>query len=131
MRLAPTHNANKVVEMLREHFMRPGDDTFGALVEFEVVDAAEGFCAPDLPPHVKEIVNSSVARVHGGKLPFYQGCGGAIPFMTLFAEAFPKAHYVLSGVDGIENNAHAANENMDLEQCNKFTATMAIILSRL
>lgn len=131
MRLAPTHNADKVVELLREHFLREGDDTYGAKVEFEVVDAAEGFCAPDLPPTVKEIVNSSVARVHGGKQPIYKGDGGAIPFMGLFAEAFPKAHYILSGVDGIENNAHAANENMDLDQCFKFTATMAIILSRL
>ena len=30
MRLAPTHKADKVVELLREHITRPGDDTFGA-----------------------------------------------------------------------------------------------------
>jgi acetylornithine deacetylase/succinyl-diaminopimelate desuccinylase-like protein len=60
MRLAPTHNADKVIDMLRQEFVgRQEDDTFGAQVDFEVVDAGEGFCAPDLPPRVKEIVNGS------------------------------------------------------------------------
>lgn len=35
--------------------------------------------------------------------------------MNLFSEAFPKAQYLLTGVDGLSNNAHAANENIDLE----------------
>jgi len=51
--------------------------------------------------------------------------------MTLFANVFPKTLYLLAGVDGLSNNAHAANEHLNIEQCNKFTAAMALILSRL
>lgn len=51
--------------------------------------------------------------------------------MSLFSDAFPNANFLLSGVDGILNNAHAANENIDLEQCKKFTQTLAIILSKI
>lgn len=95
-----------------------------------MVDAAEGFCAPDLPPKVKDIVNASCERVHG-KQPVYTGEGGAIPFMGIFAEHFPNAHFLLAGICGICNNAHAANEYLDMEQCNKFTASLALMLSKL
>ena len=131
MRLTPTHVPEKVVELLREQFVgRQEDDTFGAKVEFEITDAAPGFCAPDLPQRIKEIVNDSSQLVYG-RQPIYTGAGGAIPFMSLFSDAFPNAKFLLSGVDGISNNAHAANENIDLEQCNKFTQTLAIILSKI
>jgi hypothetical protein len=32
MRLAPTHNADEIQDLLRQHFLAPGDDTFGAKV---------------------------------------------------------------------------------------------------
>ena len=131
MRLAPTHKGDKVVEMLRHQFIeRQEDDTFGAKIEFEVVDVAEGFAAPDLPLNIKEIINSSTTEVFG-KTPIYTGIGGAIPFMGLFAQEFPKANFLLTGICGITCNAHAANENIDLELTNKFTAALAIILSKI
>lgn len=66
MRLTPTHVPEKVVELLREQFVgRQEDDTFGAKIEFDITDAAPGFCAPDLPPRIKEIVNDSSQLVYG------------------------------------------------------------------
>ena len=130
MRLAPAHKGDQVVELLREHITRPGDDTFGAKVEFSLVDVGEGFCAPDLPANVKEIVNSCCHRVHN-KYPLYTGEGGSIPFMGIFAEHFPSASFLLVGICGLCNNAHAANEYLELEQCNKFTASLALILSKM
>jgi|DEB19_MinimDraft_2_1074335.scaffolds.fasta_scaffold177269_1 acetylornithine deacetylase/succinyl-diaminopimelate desuccinylase-like protein len=132
LRLAPTHDGNKVVELLRHHFIeRQEDDTFGAKISFEVVDTADGFAAPDLPPHIKEIVNTSCTQVFDGRPPIYTGIGGAIPFMGLFAQEFPKASFLLTGICGITCNAHAANENIDLELTRKFTSVMAIILSKI
>ena len=132
LRLPPTANGDKYIQLLRHHFVeRQEDDTFGAQIEFEVGDVAEGFLAPDLPPNIKKVVNEANAEVFDGRQPIYTGCGGAIPFMGLFAQIFPKASYVLSGVCGLSCNAHAANENIDLEFTNKFTATMAIMLTRI
>jgi len=35
----------------------PAEVTFGANIEFEVYDKANGFCAKDLPEGIKSVVN--------------------------------------------------------------------------
>ena len=54
-----------VVETLREKLTASGDDTFGAKIEFEVLDAGDGFDAPDLPENLKTCLNSATKEVFG------------------------------------------------------------------
>jgi len=109
----------------------PAELTYGANVEFEVYDKANGFCAPDLPEDIKAVVHQSTKEVFDGKDPIFVGCGGAIPFMEIFAQEFPNANFLLTGAATITGNAHCANENLDLEYCKKFMTTIALILSRM
>lgn len=51
--------------------------------------------------------------------------------MEVFDGHFPGANFLLSGCGFPESNAHSANENLDLEFCRKFTATIALTLSKL
>lgn len=61
----------------------------------------------------------------------FVGCGGSIPFMEVFSGIFPEANFLLTGVGFPDSNAHAANENLDLEYCRKLTTVIAILLSTL
>jgi hypothetical protein len=57
MRTAPNQDTKALAESLRKAFMEvPIEETFGAKIEFEIVDAGNGFCAPDLPEDVKSVV---------------------------------------------------------------------------
>jgi len=44
---------------------------------------------------------------------------------------FPDANFLLTGCGFVESNAHAADENLDLEYCRKLTETIAHLLSKL
>lgn len=58
MRLAPTHKGDDIVKLLQKHFLETEqDDTFGAKIEFDVVDVGDGFSAPDLPTDLKSKLN--------------------------------------------------------------------------
>ena len=105
--------------------------TYGAKIEFTVEDGGNGFCAPDLPQDMKDIVYQSTKECFDGKDPIFSGCGGSIPFMEIFAQEFPNAKYLLTGAATIDGNAHSPNEFLNLEYCKKFITTVGLILSRL
>ena len=57
VRTAPTHDPEILAEQLRKAIMdAPESITYGAKVEFNVVDKGSGFCAPDLPQDMKRVV---------------------------------------------------------------------------
>jgi acetylornithine deacetylase/succinyl-diaminopimelate desuccinylase-like protein len=132
LRIPPLLSSKDVVAKLEEKFTQPGDDTFGAKVEFTVVDLGDGFDAPDLPDNLKSCLNAATEEVFGaGKQPLYVGCGGSIPFMEVFSQEFPGANFLLTGVGFADSNAHSANENLRLDFCRKLTTALAVFLSKL
>ena len=57
MRTAPNCDCEALVEQLRRVITEaPEEVTFGARVEFEVFDIGKGFCAPELPQEMRDIV---------------------------------------------------------------------------
>lgn len=44
---------------------------------------------------------------------------------------YPNAYFLLTGADFPESNAHAANENLELEYTRKFTTAISLFLSKL
>ena len=121
-----------VVDTLKEKLTAEGEDTFGAKIEFTVLDAGDGFDAPDLPEKLKTCLNSATEEVFGAdKKPLYVGCGGSIPFMEVFSQEFPEANFLLTGVGFADSNAHSANENLRLDYCKKLTTALAVFLSKV
>ena len=132
IRTAPNYDCDALEVQLRRAVMEaPEEVTFGAKVEFSVVDKANGFAAPDLPAEIKSVVHQSCKEVFEGRDPVFVGCGGAIPFMEIFSQEFPNANFLLTGAATVTGNAHCANENLNLEYCRKFTTTIALILGRM
>ena len=96
MRIPPGLPSKKCVEILEEKLTAQGDDTFGARIEFECLDAGDGFDAPDLPAKLKQCLNEATAEIFANKPPLYVGCGGSIPFMDVFAQEFPGYNFLLT-----------------------------------
>ena len=108
-----------------------GEKLYGAVVEIVGCHGGNGFNTQELDPKVKKAFEDANAEVFAGNKPLYIGCGGSIPFMEFFSSMYPAANFLLTGVGFPDSNAHAANENLDLEFCRKLISTVALTLSKL
>jgi acetylornithine deacetylase/succinyl-diaminopimelate desuccinylase-like protein len=59
------------------------------------------------------------------------GVGGSIPFVAAFAERFPEAAILVTGVEDPDTRAHGANESLHLGDWEKACLAEAIFLARL
>ena len=132
LRLAPTQKGADVEKLLHKAFIEDvRDETFGAKIEFNVVDIGDGFSAPDLPADLKTKLFDSCKNVFNGEEPLFVGCGGSIPFMEVFDREFPGTQFLLTGVGFSDSNAHSANENLDLDFTAKLTAVIGQMLAKI
>jgi cysteinylglycine-S-conjugate dipeptidase len=59
------------------------------------------------------------------------GAGGTIPFVKAFADAFPDAAILLTGVEDPDGRAHGANESLLLEDFRRTCLAEALMLRNL
>jgi acetylornithine deacetylase/succinyl-diaminopimelate desuccinylase-like protein len=59
------------------------------------------------------------------------GVGGSIPFVAAFAEKFPDAAILVTGVEDPDTRAHAANESLHLGEFERVCLAEALLLERL
>jgi cysteinylglycine-S-conjugate dipeptidase len=63
--------------------------------------------------------------------PVEIGVGGSIGFMGPFAEAFPEAEVLITGVEDPDTRAHAADESLHLADFERACLAEALLLDRL
>ena len=66
-----------------------------------------------------------------GTRPVEIGVGGSIGFVSRFAEAFPDAEVLVTGVEDPDTRAHAADESLHLADFRKACLAEALFLARL
>ena len=66
-----------------------------------------------------------------GRDPVLMGAGGTIPFVSDFANAFPKAALLLTGAGDPFSNAHSEDESVDLADLERSTLAEAIFFEYL
>jgi acetylornithine deacetylase/succinyl-diaminopimelate desuccinylase-like protein len=66
-----------------------------------------------------------------GHRPVDLGQGGSIPFIATFAEAFPDAKILVTGVEDPATQAHSVNESLDLGVLERAATAEALLLARL
>jgi len=59
------------------------------------------------------------------------GVGGSIGFVSMFADAFPRAEVLITGVEDPDTRAHAANESLHLADFGKAIRAETLFLRRL
>jgi acetylornithine deacetylase/succinyl-diaminopimelate desuccinylase-like protein len=66
-----------------------------------------------------------------GTSPIDMGIGGSIPFVAEFAEAYPEAAILVTGVEDPDSRAHGANESLHLGEWRRACLAEAYLLARL
>jgi acetylornithine deacetylase/succinyl-diaminopimelate desuccinylase-like protein len=127
IRLAPDEDPKQAFELVRRHLE---DHTpWGARVEVTLDDQGAGFDA-DADGPVYEQARAAFADAWGVQ-PVDIGVGGSIPFVAAFAEKFPEAAILVTGVEDPDARAHGANESLHLGEFEKVCVAEAVLLARL
>ena len=103
---------------------------YNCKVDVDIKMALNGFYAPIFPEHIEEIIKECSNEVFN-KDPLFMHCGGSIPFMGMLKEKFSSSYFMVTGILGPNNNAHAGNENINIAYFKKFLVVMTRFLQRI
>jgi acetylornithine deacetylase/succinyl-diaminopimelate desuccinylase-like protein len=127
MRIAPDEHDLDAFALLKEHLL--ARVPWGAQVEVTLDERGEGFAA-DADGPVYDQARAAFTDAWG-VAPVDIGVGGSIPFVAAFAERFPEAAILVTGVEDPDARAHGANESLHLGEFEKVCVAEALLLARL
>ena len=127
IRTPPTVDAGVAAERLKTILEK--NPPYGARVTFTRLKHARGWDMPEMGAALEKKVITA-ARACFDAAPCYAGEGGSIPFMTLLADKFPHAKFLITGVLGPGSNAHGPNEFLHIPYVKKLTCAISCILDK-
>lgn len=127
MRIHPEQAPATAYQALLDHLLTHAP--WGCQVEVQLEDEAPGFAAQADGP-VYEQARAAFEDAWG-VAPVDIGVGGSIPFVASFAERFPDAAILVTGVEDPDTRAHAANESLHLGEFERVCLAQALLLERL
>jgi cysteinylglycine-S-conjugate dipeptidase len=127
VRLAPDEDDLEAFALVRDHLLAQAP--WGARVDVVLDERGNGFAADARGP-VYDEARAAFADAWGVD-PVDIGVGGSIPFIAAFAERFPDAAILVTGVEDPDTRAHGANESLHLEEFEKVCLAEAVLLARL
>jgi acetylornithine deacetylase/succinyl-diaminopimelate desuccinylase-like protein len=126
-RVAPGQSAADVFEALRRHLS--SQPAWGARVEITLKETGEAFAAAASGP-AYDAARAAFADAWGVQ-PVDVGIGGSIPFIAEFAEAFPDAAILVTGVEDPDTRAHGVDESLHLGEFERVCLAEAVLLERI
>jgi len=127
MRIAPDEDPHEAYKLLADHLR--ANAPWGVRVEIELDDAGSGFCADANGP-IYDQARAAFTDAWG-VAPVDVGIGGSIPFVSAFAQRFPEAGILVTGVEEPDTRAHGANESLHLGEFARVCLAEAVLLERL
>ena len=127
MRVAPGGDANAHLDALTRHL--ESHAPWGARVTVAPGDIGQPY-AIDATGPVFDAVRGAFREAWGTD-PVDLGQGGSIPFIATFAEAFPDAKILVTGVEDPATQAHSVNESLDLGVLERAATAEALLLAKL
>jgi acetylornithine deacetylase/succinyl-diaminopimelate desuccinylase-like protein len=127
MRVAPGGDAKAHLDALTRHL--ESHAPWGARVTVTAGDIGQPY-AIDATGPVYDAVRGAFRQAWGTD-PVDLGQGGSIPFIATFADAFPDAKILVTGVEDPATQAHSVNESLDLGVLERAATAEALLLARL
>jgi cysteinylglycine-S-conjugate dipeptidase len=130
MRVAPGDDADRAREALITHLRAHAP--WGAQLTFP--SSSSGHTAA---PYAARTSGRAYTAAHAamaqawGKPAVDMGVGGSIPFVTAYAERFPAAEILVTGVEDPDTRAHSANESLHLATFERACLAEALLLRNL
>jgi acetylornithine deacetylase/succinyl-diaminopimelate desuccinylase-like protein len=128
LRIAPGDSARSALDALVEHLRTHAD--WGAQVTVTPGELAEPY-AIDASGGAYDLARQAFTEAWDGVAPVDIGVGGSIPFIAAFADAFPAASIVVSGVEDPDTRAHGANEGLHLAEFERVCLAETLLLARV
>jgi acetylornithine deacetylase/succinyl-diaminopimelate desuccinylase-like protein len=127
MRVAPGGDAKAHLDALTRHL--ESHAPWGARVTVAPGDIGQPY-AIDATGPIYDAVRGAFREAWGTD-PVDLGQGGSIPFIATFAEAFPDAKILVTGVEDPATQAHSVNESLDLGVLERAATAEALLLAKL
>jgi len=127
VRLAPGDDAKSAMDKLVGHLTTHAP--FGARVTVTPISYGEPFQIDARGPRYDAA--RAAFQEAWGRAPVDMGVGGTIPFVAEFAEAFPEAAILVTGVEDPDSRAHGFDESLHLDEYSKACLAEAILLEKL
>ncbi|MGO4443806.1 dipeptidase [Mycobacterium sp. 2YAF39] len=127
MRVAPGGDAGEHLHALTRHLER--NAPWGAQVTVTPGDVGQPY-AIDASGAVYDAARSAFRHAWGAE-PVDTGVGGSIPFIAEFADAFPSAKILVTGVEDPATQAHSVNESLHLGVLERAATAEALLLANL
>jgi acetylornithine deacetylase/succinyl-diaminopimelate desuccinylase-like protein len=127
MRVAPGGDAAEHLAALTRHLEQHAP--WGAQVTVTPGDLGQPY-AIDASGPVYDAARSAFRQAWGAE-PVDTGVGGSIPFIAEFAEAFPSAKILVTGVEDPATQAHSVNESLHLGVLERAAVSEALLLEKL
>ncbi|OBB84167.1 dipeptidase [Mycobacterium sp. 852002-30065_SCH5024008] len=127
MRVAPGGDAEAHLDALTSHLQK--HVPWGARVSITRGDIGEPYAIEASGP-VYDAARAAF-RQGWGTEPIDMGMGGSIPFIAEFAEAFPQAKILVTGVEDPGTQAHSINESLHLGVLERAAIAEALLLANL
>src|SRR3954447_21955039 len=128
VRLAPGDSSAEAMQRLREHLEKHAP--WGAQVTFTPGEYGEPTRIDATGP-AYDAARAAFRDAWDGVEPVDMGVGGSIPFIAAFAEAFPQAAVLVTGVEDPDTRAHGANEGLHLAEFERVCLAEALLLHNL
>lgn len=127
LRVAPGQDPLVAYEALADHLR--ANVPWGVQVEVTLKETGAAFAADANGP-AYDAARASFADAWGVP-PVDMGVGGSIPFIAEFAEIFPAAAILVTGVEDPDTRAHGADESLHLAEFERVCLAEAVLLERL
>ena len=127
LRIAPGDDPNRAMDALVRHL--EADPPWGAQVRVERGAGAWPVAVNAQGP-VFDAARAAFREAWGTEAVDI-GAGGTIPFVKAFADAYPDAAILLTGVEDPDGRAHGANESLLLDDFRKVCLAEALLLDEL
>ncbi|MBO0678092.1 dipeptidase [Mycolicibacterium sp. S2-37] len=127
MRVAPGGDARAHLDALTRHL--EAHVPWGAQLTVTPGDIGQPY-AIDAGGPVFDAARAAFQQAWGAE-PVDMGMGGSIPFIAEFAEAFPAAAILVTGVEDPGTQAHSVNESLHLGVLERAATAEALLLAKL
>jgi acetylornithine deacetylase/succinyl-diaminopimelate desuccinylase-like protein len=127
MRIAPDEHPREAYRLLADHLRT--NAPWGVKVDIALDDEGSGFSADANGP-IYDQARAAFTDAWGTP-PVNVGIGGSIPFVAAFAQKFPDAGILVTGVEDPDTRAHGANESLHLGEFGRVCLAEAVLLERL
>lgn len=127
LRVAPGQDAVEAYEALAAHLSE--HTPWGAQVTVTLKETGQPFAAT-VGGRAYDAAHAALADAWGTD-GVDMGIGGSIPFIAAFAEIFPQAEILVTGVEDPDTRAHGANESLHLGEFERVCVAETLLLERL